>query len=114
MSILNLLGITTAYAAEQGTVARSGFMSILPMLIIIVLLMYFMIIRPQQKRAKEQKVLLGSIKKGDEIVTTGGILGEVVKVSENFVVLKISEETEITIQKSSVAVTVPKGTIKSV
>ena len=70
---------------------------------------YLMIWRPQAKRAKEQKALLGNLQKGDEIVTTGGIAGKTVKVSDAFVVIEVSDTVELKIQKGSVAATLPKA-----
>ena len=75
---------------------------------------YLMIWRPQAKRAKEQKALLGNLQKGDEIVTTGGIAGKIVKVSDAFVVIEVSDTVELKIQKGSVAATLPKGTLKAI
>jgi preprotein translocase subunit YajC len=115
MSLLNLLGIANAYAQTAApTSARQGFISMLPMFIILILFMYFLILRPQSKRAKEQKELLGSLKQNDEVVSAGGILGTITKITDNFVTLKIAEGVEITMQKNSIASTLPKGTIRSV
>ena len=85
----------------------------LPIFIIFIGLMYFLIIRPQSKRAKQHKALVTALGKGDEIVTGGGLLGKIVKVADNFVVVNIAESVDIRLQKSSVAMTLPKGTIKS-
>jgi preprotein translocase subunit YajC len=76
-------------------------------------IMYFMIIRPQQKRAKEHTALLGGMSKGDEVVTTGGIIGKVVNIGENFVEMKVSEGNTLKIQKHAIANVMPKGTMKS-
>ncbi len=83
-----------------------GFMNILPMMIVIFVIFYFFIIRPQNKRQKELKNLLESIKKGDKVVTTGGILGLVTEVKGNIVTLKISKDTEVDFRKSAVATVV--------
>lgn len=80
-----------------------GLMNILPMMIIIFVVFYFFIIRPQNKRQKELKALLEGIKKGDKVVTTGGILGLVTEVKGNVVTLKISKDTEVDFRKSAVA-----------
>ena len=77
-------------------------------------LFYLMIWRPQAQRAKEHKALLGNLQKGDEIVTTGGIAGKIVKVSDAFVVIEVSDTVELKIQKGSVAATLPKGTLKAI
>jgi preprotein translocase subunit YajC len=75
---------------------------------------YLMIWRPQAKRAKEQKNLLGNLAKGDEVVTTGGIAGKINKVTDDFVVIEVSDTVELKIQKGAIAATLPKGTLKAI
>ena len=85
------------------------------MLVVFALIFYFMILRPQQKRAKEHRKLMESITKGDEVLTTGGLIGRVTKVSETgYVVLELSENTEVTIKRDFVAAVLPKGTMKAI
>ncbi|BCD68567.1 preprotein translocase subunit YajC [Nitratiruptor sp. YY09-18] len=76
--------------------------SLLP-LIIIFAIFYFLIIRPQQQQAKKHKEMVENLKKGDKIVTTGGIIAEVVKNEENFIKAKIADNTEVKIEKSYIA-----------
>jgi len=78
----------------------------------MVVLFYFFLIRPQSKRAKEHRQMVEAISKGDEVVTSGGVLGKVVDVKENFVSLEISKDVTISVQKNMVATLMPKGTIK--
>lgn len=78
------------------------------------LIFYFLIWRPQSKRAKEHKDLMSSLNKGDEVMTNGGILGKLNKVDENYIVLQISDNVEVKMQKSAVAAVLPKGTLKSI
>ena len=109
-SILALLAtglISPAYAAAP---AGPGGVE----LIMLMVVFYFFLIRPQQKRAKEHKNLVESLSKGDEVVTSGGILGRISKVTDDFVVVEISNNLEIKLQKGSVQATLPKGTIKSI
>lgn len=87
-------------------------MSFLPMIIIFVLF-YFMLIRPQMKQAKQQKAMIDAIKAGDEIVTTGGVVGKVTKVSDGFVSVEIATNTVINIQKQAIQTLLPPGTIKT-
>ncbi|WP_426141169.1 preprotein translocase subunit YajC [Pseudomonas sp. DWP3-1-2] len=75
---------------------------------------YLMIWRPQAKRAKEQKNLLGNLQKGDEVVTSGGIAGKINKVTDDFVVIEVSDTVELKIQKGAIAATLPKGTLKAI
>jgi preprotein translocase subunit YajC len=102
--------IQNAYA--QDAASGGGFSPILIMVAFIAL-MYFMMIRPQQKRQKEHAALVGALKVGDEILTTGGILGIITGISDHYAIVKIAENTEIKIQKSSVASVVPKDTFEN-
>ena len=103
--------ISNAYAA--GTSAATDIMSFLPLIVIFVLF-FFMIIRPQMKQAKEQRNMIAALQKGDEVVTSGGIVGKVTKVTEAFVTVEIAANTEITVQKQAIQTALPKGTIKSI
>ena len=105
--------ITNAYAQS----ASSGFSldsigSYLPFLLLFVLL-YFLMIRPQQKKQKEQRDRLSALAVGDEVLTAGGIVGKITKVTDNFITLEISEGTEIIIQKTSIVSMLPNGTIEN-
>ncbi|MBM3115056.1 preprotein translocase subunit YajC [Jeongeupia naejangsanensis] len=103
--------IAPAYAADA-VPAAAGFMQFLPMVVIFVLF-YFLLIRPQQKRAKEQRAMLDALQKGDEVVTSGGTLGRIVKVSEQYITLELAEGVEILVQRASVSQRLEKGTIKN-
>ena len=72
-----------------------------------------MLIRPQNKRAKEHRALVGNLKSGDEIVTTGGLLGKVTHLSDQFVKIMLADGIEVNLQRSAVTNVLPKGTIKS-
>jgi preprotein translocase subunit YajC len=104
--------ISNAYAEGAAAASGGGVMDFLP-LAGLALVFYFMILRPQQTRMKEQKSMLSALQKGDEIVTTGGALGRVTKVGENYVSVDIADGLIIQIQKSAVQTVLPKGTIKS-
>nr|WP_229633905.1 preprotein translocase subunit YajC [Duganella qianjiadongensis] len=86
--------------------------SFLPLILMFVA-MYFLMIRPQQKRMKEQKAMMDALAKGDEVVTAGGVLGKVVKVTDLYVTLEVSNGTELVVQKNSVTMLLPKGTLKT-
>lgn len=92
--------------------AGSGFEWIF--LVGFLVIFYLMIWRPQAKRAKEQKNLLGNLQKGDEVVTSGGIAGKINKVTDDFVVIEVSDTVELKIQKAAIAATLPKGTLKAI
>ena len=100
-----------APAAAAGP-AGTGFEWIF--LVGFLVIFYLMIWRPQAKRAKEQKNLLNALQKGDEVVTNGGIAGKIVKVSDDFVVLEVSDSVELKFQKGAIAATLPKGTLKAI
>ena len=99
-----------AQAAPSGD---PGYIGLLPIVLMFVLL-YFLMIRPQMKRAKEAKAMIEALQKGDEVITAGGVLGRITKLSDGYVNLEIAPNTEIAVQKSAVQVLLPKGTIKSV
>jgi preprotein translocase subunit YajC len=116
-NILNLF-VNTAYADTAANTAQpppgGSMVSMFVMVGIVILFMYFVSIRPQTKRAKEHRNLLNSLSKGDEVMTSGGILGKIAKLNENYVALALTDSVEITVQKSSIVSALPKGTIKSV
>ncbi len=108
------LFISKAHAAAAPAAAGGG-MEMIIMLAVFGLVFFFMIYRPQAKRVKEHKGLMSSLGKGDEVLTQGGIVGKIVKVSDekDFIVVSISEGTEVTVQKSAINAVLPKGTMKS-
>jgi preprotein translocase subunit YajC len=98
-----------AEAAQQG--AADPLLSFLPLVFIFVVF-YFLLIRPQSKKAKEHKQMIEALAKGDEVVTSGGLLGRITAVGENFVELEIGEAMKVKVQRQAVATLMPKGTIK--
>ena len=107
--INNAYADTAASAPQQG-----GGFSLLIMTGIFILFMYFAMWRPQSKRVKEHKGLLNSLNKGDEVVTAGGLLGKITKITEGYVTLALADNVEIIVQKSSIVSALPKGTLKSI
>jgi len=99
-------------ALAQGAQEQGGGIEFFIMIGIFFLIMYFMIIRPQSKRAKEHKVMVDSLSKGDEVVSNGGLLGKITSVGDSFVDVQVAESVEVKLQKSAVASVLPKGTIK--
>lgn len=101
--------ISNAYAqGAQGQADPFGFL--VPMIIIFGAF-YFLLIRPQQKQRKQHTAMIEALKTGDEVVTAGGILGQVIGISDHFVTLKIAENVQIKVQKATVTAVVPKGTL---
>jgi preprotein translocase subunit YajC len=82
-------------------------------IIIMFVVMYFIMIRPQQKRQKEMKTMMDALAKGDEVITVGGVLGRVSKVTEAYVTIEVATGTEIVVQKNAVTTLLPKGTLKA-
>ncbi|QSQ24989.1 preprotein translocase subunit YajC [Pyxidicoccus parkwayensis] len=80
----------------------------LAFLVALVAIMYFIMIRPQQKQLKEHRTLLGSLKKGDEVVTSGGMLGKIHLVDERTVTLEVASGVRIRVLKTSISA---KGTV---
>ena len=99
-------------AAAQGAPRGGGFELIF--IVVMMVVFYFFLIRPQTKRAKEHRELVAALAKGDEVVTAGGMLGKVNKVTDDYVVIEIANNLEIKMQKQSIQATLPKGTIKSI
>lgn len=110
MSLSNLF-ISNAYAADAAAAQGGGLISFMPLFVLIVVF-YFLILRPQQKRAKEQQTMISALQKGDEVATTGGLLGRVHKVDENSLSLEIADNVVVQVQKASVQSVLPKGSIK--
>ena len=104
--------ISPAYAQAAPSGGDAGLMSFLPIILMFVLL-YFLMIRPQMKRAKEQKAMIEALQKGDEVVTAGGIVGRITKISDQYVTVEVAPNTEIVLQRSAVQVPLPKGTLKT-
>jgi preprotein translocase subunit YajC len=109
------LFISNAYAQDAGGAAGGGF-EMLIMLGVFGLIFYFMLYRPQAKRVKEHKNLVTALSKGDEVLTQGGMVGKIVKVSDekDFIEIGLNDSTNIVIQKSAVSAILPKGTMKSI
>jgi preprotein translocase subunit YajC len=87
-----------------------GFML---MMVAFVAIFYFMLIRPQQKKAKEHQAMISKLATGDEVVTSGGILGRVVDVGDAFVTVEVADGVRLKVQKIQVTSLMPKGTLKS-
>ena len=100
-----------AIGAAPGAGGESSFS--LVMIVAIFVLFYFMLIRPQNKRAKEHRELTEKLKKGDEIITSGGMLGKVVSLEEQYIKVSVADGVEITLQRGAVSTVLPKGTLKS-
>ncbi|MBZ0071742.1 MAG: preprotein translocase subunit YajC [Thiohalobacteraceae bacterium] len=101
--------ISNAWAADAP--AANPIMGFLPLVLIFVVF-YFLLIRPQQKRAKEHKAMVEALKKGDWVVTTGGMLGRVTDLGENFVRLEVADKVEVKVQRPAITALMPKDAVK--
>ena len=94
--------VTPAFAQAAGG-ASSAFSSFVP-LILIFAIMYFLMIRPQQKKAKQHKDMIDSLRRGDQVVTSGGVLGKVSKVSDDGIVeIEIAEGVKVRVMRATIA-----------
>ena len=103
--------ISPAYAQAAG--AQGSPWSPLIMLAVFFAVFFFFVIRPQMKRAKDHRTMIASIGKGDEVVTSGGILGRVDEIGDAFIALEIADGVRIKVQKHAISAVLPKGTLKS-
>jgi preprotein translocase subunit YajC len=107
--------ISSAFAqaapAAAGGDMQSSIMSLLPLVLMFVVL-YFIMIRPQMKRQKEHKSMVEALAKGDEVATSGGLLGRVTKLGDNYLGVEIAPGIEVQVQRSAVVQVLPKGSIK--
>jgi preprotein translocase subunit YajC len=104
--------ISNAWAQGAPAAGQTGgLLSFVPLILIFVVF-YFLLMRPQIKRAKEHKKMVEALSKNDEVVTSGGILGRIVKVDDSFMTLEIADGVRIKVQRSAVNSLLPKGTLK--
>jgi len=99
-------------AMAENAAPPGGGYSMIIMIAIFFAIMYFMIIRPQQKRQKEHRKLVGSLAKGDEVVTSGGVLGKILEVGENALTVEVADGVAIKLQKGAISSVLPKGSLK--
>jgi len=104
--------ISPAYAQGAPASATGQFAPLLVMVVFIVIF-YFLLMRPQQKRQKEHQTLISKLATGDEVVTTGGVLGKITDVGDNSVTIEVADGVRIKVQKTQVSALMPKGTLKS-
>jgi preprotein translocase subunit YajC len=104
--------IPSAWAQAAGGPQPNALMQLLPLVLIFVVF-YFLLIRPQAKRAKEHKAMVAALATGDEVVTSGGILGKVTEAGEQFLTVEVAEGVRVKVQRHTVSSVLPKGTLKS-
>lgn len=104
--------ISDAWALEAAPAQAQDPMSSLIFFGGLFVIMYFLLIRPQSKRMKEHKAMVAAVGKGDEVVTSGGVLGKVTAVGETFFTIEVANGVELKIQREAISALMPKGTIK--
>ncbi|MBE9567349.1 MAG: preprotein translocase subunit YajC [Proteobacteria bacterium] len=104
--------IAEAAPAATGAAQTADPLASLLLPIGLVVLFYFFLIRPQSKRQKEHRKLVDELQKGEEVLTSGGILGKITGISDDFIILEIADNVSIRIQRSAIQTIMPKGTIK--
>ena len=107
--------ISVAHAAGEGAAPQGGGYEMIIMLGMFAVIFYFMISRPQAKRAKEHKNLMSSMSKGDEVLTSGGFVGKINKITpdNDYIVIELNENSKVVIKKDFVTAVLPAGTLKS-
>ncbi|POP53687.1 preprotein translocase subunit YajC [Zhongshania marina] len=107
--------ISEAHAQSAGAGAPpGGELFQIGFLVLMFALFYFIAIRPQRKRQKEHAAMVAALSKGDEVVTTSGILGKVTKLDDDYVVVSVTDNVELKFQRSSIHAVLPKGTLKAI
>ncbi|MDV3468968.1 preprotein translocase subunit YajC [Stenotrophomonas sp. C3(2023)] len=112
---MNLLAflIPAAHAQAAGGQPQGMGLSTLLFPVILIAIMYFLMIRPQMKRQKEHKALIEKIKRGDEVLTNGGLVGKVTDVGDNFVTIEVADNVRIRVQKGAIGSVLLPGTLDS-
>lgn len=104
--------IAPAYA-QAAAGQPPSLLSSLAFPLIMIAVLFFLVFRPQMKRAKEHRAMVSALSKGDEIVTSGGILGRIEDVGDAFITVEVADGVRMKLQRHAVAAVLPKGTIKS-
>jgi len=105
--------IATASAQAAGGTGQSSMLTGLLFPVAMIVVFYFLLIRPQTKRAKEHRQMVSALEVGAEVATSGGIIGKVTEVSEQFLTVEIADGVRVKVQRHTVAQILPKGTLKS-
>lgn len=106
--------ISSAFAESAPAVEGPNPLFQLLLLLGFLVIFYMLVLRPQRKRDKAHRELISSLQKGDEVVTSGGIVGKITKVNEGFIVVEVADKLELKFQRAAILSSLPKGTIKSI
>lgn len=108
------LFVASAHAQAAEGQPPGGDLFQIAFLIGLFVLFYFIAIRPQRKRQKEHTEMVSALAKGDEVVTTSGILGKIASLDDHYIVLNVTEKVELKFQRVHIHAVLPKGTLKSI
>lgn len=108
------LFVASAHAQAAGEAPPGGDLFQIAFLIGLFVLFYFIAIRPQRKRQKEHAEMVGALEKGNEVVTSSGILGKITSLDDNYIVLSVADKVEMKFQRVHIHAVLPKGTLKSI
>jgi preprotein translocase subunit YajC len=104
--------------AQGAAPGDAGGMMPLVFIVVMFAIFYFLLIRPQAKRQKELKAMIGGLNKGDEVVTTGGLVGRITDISDQYLTLEVAsvgnQPVTVSVQRSAVATLLPKGSMKAI
>lgn len=110
--INNAVAATTVVAGNPSVSQPDSTFSLV-MVVAVFILFYFMLVRPQNKRAKTHQNLISQLKAGDEVVTSGGLVGKITSLQEQFLKVALTQGVEVCVQRQAIATVLPKGTLKS-
>ena len=99
--------------AQAGAAPGGSPLAVPLMMVAFVAIFYFLVLRPQQKKAKDHQNMISKLAAGDEVVTSGGVLGRITEVGDAFVTLEVADGVRMKVQKGQVTSLMPKGTLKS-
>lgn len=108
------LFVASAHAQAAGEAPPGADYFQIAFLVGLFVLFYFIAIRPQRKRQKEHNQMVAALAKGDEVVTSSGILGKISSLDDNYIVLNVTEKVELKFQRVHIHAVLPKGTLKSI
>ena len=108
------LFIASAHAQAAGEAPQGGDLFQIAFLIGLFVLFYFIAIRPQRKRQKEHTEMISAVSKGDEVVTSSGILGKILSLDDTYIVLTVADKVDLKFQRVHIHAVLPKGTLKSI
>lgn len=108
------LFVASAHAQAAEGQPPGGDLFQIAFLVGLFVLFYFIAIRPQRKRQKEHTEMVSALAKGDEVVTTSGILGKITSLDDHYIVLNVAEKVDLKFQRVHIHAVLPKGTLKSI